>query len=121
MHDDALTVHLAQGGTCDRTLVLCRRSAHARGRLRALSRGRQRDRLSVRNSPESERNECAPAGPGRQDWVRALVESLGRSRRQTMTTDLAAAEPTLGQLAERRAELEQQRATPNAKTDRDRG
>ena len=111
MHGYALTVHLAQGMTCDQTFVLVGDQLTREAGYVALSRGRQSNRLYVLDSPESERDEFAPAGPGRQDPVRALVESLGRSRRQTMATDLAAAEPELAQLAERRAELEQERAT----------
>ena len=70
MHGYSLTVHLAQGGTCDRTLVLVGDQLTPEAGYLALSRGRQSDRLYVLDSPESERDECAPAGPGRQDSVR---------------------------------------------------
>jgi hypothetical protein len=111
MHGYALTVHLAQGMTCDRTFVLAGDQLTREAGYVALSRGRQSNRLYVLDSPESERDEFAPAGPSRQDPVRALVESLGRSRRQTMATVLASAEPELALLAERRSELEHERAT----------
>ena len=90
MHGYAMTVHLAQGMTCDRTFVLVGDQLTREAGYVALSRGRQSNRLYVLDSPESERDEFAPAGPGRQDPVRALVESLRRSRRQTMATDRAA-------------------------------
>ena len=104
MHGYATTVHLAQGMTCRRTFVLVGDQLTREAGYVALSRGRESNRLYLLDSPESERDEYSPRGPGRPAPLGELVETLRRSRAQTLATDAIDIPAELERLGELRAE-----------------
>jgi hypothetical protein len=104
IHGYATTVHLAQGMTCRRTFVLVGDQLTREAGYVALSRGRESNRLYLLNSPDSERDEYSPRGPGRPAPLRELVETLRRSRAQTLATDAIDIPAELERVGELRAE-----------------
>ncbi len=85
-HGYALTVHKAQGATCDRTFVLGDESLHQELGYTAMSRGRQRNQLYVM-ATDLERD-----NPGGHDTIDHrpfdLVEALRRSEAQQLASEL---------------------------------
>jgi len=76
-HGYAVTVHVAQGGTVDRTYTLGHELSREAG-YTALSRGRDANHLYVANEPPA-REEFAPAEQVRPDAVERLVSDLQRA------------------------------------------
>ncbi|HUR77846.1 MAG TPA: MobF family relaxase [Acidimicrobiales bacterium] len=87
-HGYAITIHKAQGATCDRTFVLGDDSLHNETGYTAMSRGRQRNRLYVMAPDPHAEN------PGAHDTLDRhhfdIVEALRRSEAQQLATDLLA-------------------------------
>jgi ATP-dependent exoDNAse (exonuclease V) alpha subunit len=82
----ALTVHKAQGATCDRTYVLGDDSLAQELGYTAMSRGRKRNQLYVM-APDAEQEN--PGGHDTVDHRRFdLVEALRRSEAQVLASDL---------------------------------
>jgi len=85
-HGYALTVHKAQGATCDRTFVLGDDSLHQELGYTAMSRGRQRNQLYVMATDPERDN------PGGHDTTQHqsfdLVEALRRSEAQQLASAL---------------------------------
>jgi hypothetical protein len=73
----------------------------------ALSRGRESNRIYALQSAAPERAEYAPASEREKDARAALVDALGRSRAQTMASDIARAAPLMTELAEVRRERDE--------------
>jgi conjugative relaxase-like TrwC/TraI family protein len=106
MHGYAMTVHLAQGMTCRQTFVLVGDQLTREAGYVALSRGRESNRLYLLDGPASDRDEYAREGAAGPDPLRALVDTLRRSRAQTLATDTPG---ELASLEQRRAELVHER------------
>jgi ATP-dependent exoDNAse (exonuclease V) alpha subunit len=85
-HGYALTAYVAQGLTCERTLVLVRDHADREWAYTALSRGRERNQLYTIAGTDRDRLEYAPASPGRDPDER-LTAALNRSRQQQLALD----------------------------------
>lgn len=115
MHGYAITGHVAQGLTTERTFVLADSGASREWLYVALSRGRQANRLYVAGEDRS-RDEFAPVDRHQPDAWRRLVAAMARSEAQPMAIDVAA-ERQLG----RRLDREQRIAARRARWDRDDG
>lgn len=82
----AITVHKAQGATCDRTFVLGDESLHKELGYTAMSRGRLRNQLYVM-APESEREKPGGHGVGTEGSF-DLVAAIQRSEAQLLARSL---------------------------------
>ena len=89
-HGYAVTVHVAQGATVDRAYVLGHGLSRESG-YTAMSRGRDANHLYVADAVP-DREEFAPAEPGRRTAVERLVRDLQRSTAESLAID--AEEPT---------------------------
>ena len=99
-HGYAVTVHVAQGATVNRAYVLGHGLSRESG-YTAMSRGRDANHLYVADAVP-DREEFAPAEPGRRTAVERLVRDLQRSTAESLAID--AGEPTPGaRRRERRA------------------
>jgi ATP-dependent exoDNAse (exonuclease V) alpha subunit len=87
-HGYAITAYVAQGMTCRAAFVFARDDLYREWAHTALSRGREENRLYVIAESASLRAEIAPSEPTR-DTRRALIDALGRSRPETMASELA--------------------------------
>lgn len=86
-HGYAITAYAAQGMTCESAFVLARDDLYREWAYTAMSRGRDSNRLYVIAQTTRSRDEIAPAEPIR-DAREALIAALGRSRHETMASDL---------------------------------
>jgi len=73
----------------------------------ALSRGRESNRVYALAPAAPERDEYAPAAGREKDARTALVGALGRSRAQTLASDVARPAPLVTELAEVRRERDE--------------
>jgi hypothetical protein len=89
VHGYAITGHVAQGLTTERTFVLAESGGTREWLYVAMSRGRQANRLYIADENRA-RDEFAPTDPHRPDAWRRLAAALGRSEAQPMAIDLAA-------------------------------
>jgi ATP-dependent exoDNAse (exonuclease V) alpha subunit len=101
----ALTGHLAQGMTCQRTFVLATDQLSREWAYVALSRGAQSNRLYVLEGHAGERAEYAPGA----DRSVSLVQRLVRSEAQRMASDHSRDEHRFGAVARALADAERAR------------
>jgi conjugative relaxase-like TrwC/TraI family protein len=97
----AMTGHVAQGATVDRSFVLASEGMGREWAYVALSRGRQGNRLYLAAQPDDARAEFAPASPASQDPIERLAATLRESDAQVLAIDIGRAE-----VHERRIEAE---------------
>jgi hypothetical protein len=112
VHGYAITGHVAQGLTTERTFVLADVGGTREWLYVAMSRGRQTNRLYVADENRV-RDEFAPVDPHRPDAWRRLTAALARSEAQPMAIDLAAEAAR-----DRRGDLRQWLAARRASLDR---
>ena len=110
-HGYAITGHLAQGMTCRSTFILATDELTREAAYVALSRGRESNRVYALEPAAPERAEYAPAAGREKDARAALVDALGRSRAQTMASDVARLAPLVTELAEVRRQRDELRDT----------
>ena len=108
-HGYAITGHLAQGMTCRRTFILATDELTREAAYVALSRGRESNRVYALEPAAPERAEYAPAAGREQDARAVLVDALGRSRAQTMASDVARPAQLVAELREVRREQDELR------------
>ena len=106
-HGYAITGHLAQGMTCRCTFILATDELTREAAYVALSRGRESNRIYALEPAAPERAEYAPAARRGKDARTALVDALGRSRAQTMASDVARPVPLVTELAEVRRQRDE--------------
>ncbi|HLZ37929.1 MAG TPA: hypothetical protein VKP64_09270 [Mycobacteriales bacterium] len=91
-HGYAVTVHQAQGLTCERALLLGSDPLYREAGYVGLSRGRQRNDLHLvdrTGRDEPTREDChAPRRPDADDALDAIRAALARSRAQSLAHDL---------------------------------
>jgi conjugative relaxase-like TrwC/TraI family protein len=87
LHGYAITGHVAQGATVDRSFVLAGQGLSSEWAYVALSRGRLANRLYISADPEQEREEFAPGEQGAQGPVERLAASLRTSSAQVLAID----------------------------------
>ncbi len=93
LHGYAITGHVAQGLTVDRTFVLAGDGINREWAYVALSRGRLGNRLYAAIVPEDPREEFAPGPPQRRDPTQRLVAALTDSTAQVFAIDSGVPEP----------------------------
>ena len=84
-HGYAMTIHKAQGATCDHALVLVDETMPREAIYTAMSRGRQRNDLYL--AIDTGRDDIAHAPEVTRDAIDALAASIERSAAQSMATD----------------------------------
>jgi hypothetical protein len=113
VHGYAITGHVAQGLTTERTFVLADVGGTREWLYVAMSRGRQSNRLYIADADRA-RDEFAPVDPHRPDAWRRLAASVARSEALPMAIDLAAEAAR-----DRRGDLRQWLATRRTRLDCD--
>lgn len=84
-HGCAMTIHKAQGATCDRALVLVDETMPREAIYTAVSRGRQRNDLYL--AVDTGRDDIAHAAEVSRDPVETLLVGIQRSAAQQMAID----------------------------------
>lgn len=84
-HGYAMTIHKAQGATCDHALVLVDETMPREAIYTAMSRGRQRNDIYL--AIDTGRDDIAHAPELTQGAVEALVGGIERSAAQSMAVD----------------------------------
>jgi hypothetical protein len=97
----AMTGHVAQGATVDRSFVLASEGMGREWGYVALSRGRQGNRLYLAAQPDDARAEFAPVSPESRDPIERLAATLRDSDAQVLAIDSGRAD-----VHERRIEAE---------------
>lgn len=92
-HGYALTIHKAQGMTCDAAFVLGDDRLYAEAGYTALTRARHQNRLYAVTT-DHDRDEDHHGPPAERDPVQAVVEALSRSRVKQLATSLARNAPS---------------------------
>ncbi len=92
LHGYAITGHIAQGVTVDRSFVLAADGMSREWAYVALSRGRKSNRLYVTVQPDDERAEFAPIGKDIVDPVERLATQLRTSAAQVLAIDAGGAQ-----------------------------
>ena len=105
-HGYAITAHLAQGMTCRQTFTLATDRFTREAGYVALSRGRESNRIYALAPEPAEREEYAPSSARTPDARSTLVDALGRSRPQTLASDVADPAQLVTALAQVRREQE---------------
>ena len=87
LHGYAITGHVAQGTTVDRSFVLVGQGISSEWAYVALSRGRLANRLYVSADAAAEREEFAPAEQGGREPLERLAAALRTSSAQVLAID----------------------------------
>ena len=115
-HGYAITCHVAQGRTVDRTFVLADAGLNRELAYTALSRGRISNHVYLARELDDARAEYAPAGAFRADPVERLTAALSTTRASVLAID-SGRDDASSQLAQARHELAAAR-TDRAELDR---
>ena len=108
VHGYAITGHVAQGLTVDRTYVLATDGIDREWAYVALSRGRHSNRLYLTANPDNDRAEYAPAGPS-PDPLERLARQLEHSSAQILAIDSGQRVESMEQATLGRRRLERRR------------
>jgi hypothetical protein len=84
-HGYAMTIHKAQGATCDHALVLVDETMPREAIYTAMSRGRQRNDLYL--AADTDRNDISHAPEVTRDAIEVLAAGIERSATQQMAID----------------------------------
>jgi hypothetical protein len=103
LHGYAITGHVAQGATVDRSFVLAGQGISSEWAYVALSRGRLANRLYLSAHAEPERAEFAPGEQGARQPLEQLAAALRTSRAQILAIDSGSSAPTDRRLEAHRA------------------
>ena len=117
LHGYAITCHVAQGMTVDRSFNLADSNLARELAYTALSRGRAANHLYLARHPEDARAEYAPGSGTRIDPLERLVAALTTSRARVLAID-AGPKAISDQLAEARRDLAELRAASRRLEDR---
>jgi hypothetical protein len=93
-HGYAITGHVAQGLTVDRTFVLADAAIDREWAYVALSRGRHSNQLYLPEQRDDDRAEIAPTSRPASDAIDRLAAQLNRSRAQVLAIDSGRAATT---------------------------
>jgi len=99
--------------TCRKTFILATDALTREAAYVALSRGRESNRVYALEPAVPERAEYVPAAGREKDARAALVDALGRSRAQTMASDVARPARLASQLGDARRERHELRQARN--------
>jgi hypothetical protein len=106
LHGYAMTGHVAQGATVDRSFVLASEGMGREWAYVALSRGRQGNRLYLAAQSDDARAEFAPVSPASRNPIERLAATLRDSDAQVLAIDSGRAD-----VHERRIEAERAAAS----------
>jgi hypothetical protein len=87
LHGYAITAHVAQGATVDRSFVLAGPGISSEWAYVALSRGRVANRLYLSGEADTERAEFAPRERGAREPLERLAAALRMSNAQVLAID----------------------------------
>jgi ATP-dependent exoDNAse (exonuclease V) alpha subunit len=107
-HGYAVTVHVARGATVDRAYVLGHGLSRESG-YTAMSRGRDANHLYVADAVP-DREEFAPAEPGRRTAVERLVSDLQRCTAESLAIDARERTPAARRRERRTTRLARERS-----------